>query len=95
QYLGPHATWANLYGAPVGKGKGREAEMMNRYPSRGTAYRGRVLVAMRVEARPPSDLKNRGKRSAIECKIPPEIFPETAKYTLRALILQGSDIPIF
>lgn len=33
--------------------------------------------------------------SAIESKIPPEIFPETAKYTLRALVLQGSDIPIF
>lgn len=28
--------------------------------------------------------------------LPPEtVMPETAKYTLRALVLQGSDIPVF
>lgn len=26
---------------------------------------------------------------------PEEMMPETAKYTLRALVLQGSDIPVF
>lgn len=26
---------------------------------------------------------------------PEEIMPETARYTLRALVLQGSDIPVF
>lgn len=26
---------------------------------------------------------------------PEEMIPETAKYTLRALVLQGSDIPVF
>lgn len=46
----------------MGKSKGREAERMNRYPTRGAAYRGRVLMAMRVEPRPPSKLGNRGKR---------------------------------
>lgn len=34
--------------------------------------------------------------SAMEFELLPEaIMPETAKYTLRALVLQGSDIPIF
>lgn len=41
QYPGPPPQWVNLYGAPAGKSKGREAEIMNRYPSRGSAYRGR------------------------------------------------------
>ncbi|CBN80088.1 conserved unknown protein [Ectocarpus siliculosus] len=96
QYPGPPPQWINLYGAPAGKSKGREAEIMNRYPSRGSAYRGRLLVAMRVEPRPPSKLGNRGKRSAMDFELPPEtIMPETAKYTLRALVLQGSDIPVF
>lgn len=32
----------------------------------------------------------------MEFDMPPEtIMPETAKYTLRALVLQGSDIPVF
>ncbi|CAM9402960.1 unnamed protein product [Ectocarpus sp. 12 AP-2014] len=96
QYPGPTPQWINLYGAPAGKSKGREAEIMNRYPSRGSAYRGRLLVAMRVEPRPPSKLGNKGKRSAMDFELPPEtIMPETAKYTLRALVLQGSDIPVF
>ena len=34
--------------------------------------------------------------SAMEVELSPEaIMPETAKYTLRALLLQGSDIPVF
>lgn len=32
----------------------------------------------------------------MDFELPPEtIMPETAKYTLRALVLQGSDIPVF
>lgn len=41
RYPGPPPEWVNLYGAPAGKSKGRETEIMNRYPSRGSAYRGR------------------------------------------------------
>lgn len=33
--------------------------------------------------------------SPMDFELPPEILPETAKYTLRALVLQGSDIPVF
>lgn len=34
--------------------------------------------------------------SAMEFELSPEeMMPETAKYTLRALVLQGSDIPVF
>lgn len=34
--------------------------------------------------------------SAMDFELPPEeMMPETAKYTLRALVLQGSDIPLF
>ncbi|CAM9162703.1 unnamed protein product [Scytosiphon promiscuus] len=95
-YPGPQPKWVNLYGAPAGKSKGKEAEIMNRYPSRGSSYRGRLLVAMRVEPRPPSKLGNKGNRSAMDFDLPPEtVMPETAKYTLRALVLQGSDIPVF
>ncbi|CAN0419054.1 unnamed protein product [Discosporangium mesarthrocarpum] len=31
----------------------------------------------------------------MEYEVPPELLPETTKYTLRALLLQGSDIPVF
>lgn len=31
----------------------------------------------------------------MDFEVPPEILPETVKYTLRALVLQGSDIPVF
>lgn len=31
----------------------------------------------------------------MDFEVPPEIFPGTTKYTLRALVLQGSDIPVF
>eukprot|EP00903_Cladosiphon_okamuranus_P014837 g13738.t1 len=96
QYPGPPPQWVNLYGAPAGKSRGKEAEIMNRYPTRGSAYRGRVLIAMRVEPRPPSKLGNKGKRGAMDFELSPEeILPETARYTLRALVLQGSDIPVF
>ncbi|CAM9715505.1 unnamed protein product, partial [Sphacelaria rigidula] len=62
EYPGPRPKWVNLYGAPTGKGRGREAEMMNRYPSRGSSYRGRLLVSMRIETHPPAKLGNRARR---------------------------------
>ena len=31
----------------------------------------------------------------MEYEVPSEILPETTKYTLRAVIFQGSDIPVF
>lgn len=62
EYPGSKPKWVNLYGAPIGKGKGREAEIMNRYPSRGSAYRGRLLVSMRIENHPPAKLGNYARR---------------------------------
>ncbi|CAM9547986.1 unnamed protein product [Ascophyllum nodosum] len=94
RHPGPPPIWVNLYGAQAGKGKGREAVIMNRYPSRGSAYRGRVLMALRVETRPPSEMTS-GTRRFMDFEVPPEVRPQTAKYTLRAIIFQGSDIPIF
>lgn len=35
---------------------------MNRYPSRGSTYRGRLLVSMRIEKHPPAKLGNHGQR---------------------------------
>ncbi|CAN0166928.1 unnamed protein product [Ascophyllum nodosum] len=94
-YPGPDPVWTNLYGAPAGKENGREPEMMNRYPRLGSTYRGGVLLAMRVETRPPSSIKTRKAIRSMEYEVPSEILPETTKYTLRAVIFQGSDIPVF
>ena len=52
--------WCNLYGAPLdveGTLTNHEAFRMNRYPKLASTYRGRVLVALRVE-----DEKSYGKR---------------------------------
>lgn len=85
---------------------GREPSILVRRPQPSLAFRGQIFISLfrsyldwsRLDA---SDLLNllflpTKPRSAMEFELSPEeVLPETAKYTLRALVLQGSDVPVF
>ncbi len=65
------------------------------FSSLGTTYRGRILISMRVEQRPPPKMGHCVIRKDMKYSLPTELIPATQKCILRVAAFQGSDIPIF
>ena len=89
--------WVNLYGAPIGvKQKRKGALDMNTYPAHASHFRGRVLVNMRTVVSPPPEFNNVPERKKLDPAIV-NAHPTSpmAKYTLRAFVGQGCEIPMF
>jgi hypothetical protein len=94
-YPGPPLYWVTLYGSRGSKTQGKFVTLQNKYPSLGTTYRGRLLMAMRIESRPPAKMGNNVVRREMKYPLPSQLIPREQKCTLRVLVLQGSDIPTF
>lgn len=78
--------WVNLYGAPIGKQRGKIARKMNRGYMDGTCFRGRVLMNMTIEDKPEP------KKEVIECSGAFDARPKDERYTLRMDLYEGSEI---
>jgi hypothetical protein len=86
-------TWMPVYGAPdevdFGKAKGR----MNIYPRLATNYRGRVLLAARLEEDDGHEVEK--VHAKLVGRLPPEFFPRMETYRVRAAIVLGDELPSF
>ncbi|KAG7380532.1 Synaptotagmin-6 [Phytophthora boehmeriae] len=86
--------WVNLYGAPV-KGcsnNSRTAELMNENASLGSAYRGRVLLSLRLRVK-SSDMYDAKHQKRLAPKLSLESFPESCVYRMRAHFIQAIGLP--
>ncbi|KAG6955595.1 hypothetical protein JG688_00011807 [Phytophthora aleatoria] len=86
--------WVNLYGAPV-KGvsnNSRAAELMNENANQASAYRGRVLLTLRIRAK-SSDTYEAKHQKRLAPKLPIESFPESCVYRMRAHFVQAIGLP--
>ena len=88
--------WANLYGAPHDINSGEAAERMNRYPNAASHYRGRVLIGARTV--PSHDQPGRAQQLYTEARekdMTAADLPPVARYTLRAFLMRGAELPTF
>uniref|UniRef100_K3WXL3 C2 domain-containing protein n=1 Tax=Globisporangium ultimum (strain ATCC 200006 / CBS 805.95 / DAOM BR144) TaxID=431595 RepID=K3WXL3_GLOUD len=84
--------WANLYGPPLGYiMESKDRKMMFDNPAIASTYRGRVLLSMRVE----DGSKSVNDRPHTRNLMSTPIRPAFKKYTLRAALFYGTEIPKF
>ncbi|CAI5741958.1 unnamed protein product [Peronospora destructor] len=85
--------WASLYGPPVGYGTSSSPlQLMQNHPAYASTYRGRILLSLRVEDGLQSTndnayVRNLPKKTAV--------LPRMKRYTLRAALFYGTEIPVF
>lgn len=105
KFQGPNFQWIHFYGAPTSPHRilsSSQAALMNRFPRFGSSYRGSLLLSSRIVRRfPPSEtlsgtsLKsqtlNPANRQTIDYSIPENLIPSKAKYSLKAMVYQGTD----
>lgn len=86
--------WVNLYGAPVkgASNNSRAAELMNENENLASAYRGRVLMTLRIRAK-SSDCYEAKHQKRLAPKLPIESFPESCVYRMRAHFIQAVGLP--
>ncbi|GMF59580.1 unnamed protein product [Phytophthora fragariaefolia] len=91
---GSEPFWVNLYGAPVkgASNNSRVAVLMNENSDLGSAYRGRVLLTLRIRAKSPEvyDAKHQ-KRLAPKLSL--ENYPSDCIYRMRAHFVQAIGLP--
>lgn len=86
------SVWSNLYGPPVGYViESKERKLMNEHPASASTYRGRVLMSMRVE----DGTKSVNDRPHTRNLMSAMNRPLSRKYTLRAALFYGTEIPKF
>jgi hypothetical protein len=87
--------WVNLYGAPVPESfKDRQKQKLakNTYPDRATAYRGRLLVRLRIsDIRPPVSKAGKGKKPEIfKCAITSEYVAASGVQSAQSATVMSS-----
>ena len=85
------SKWYNLYG-PALYTENDAADLMTKYPRKGTHYRGRLLLSVEGDI-PDKDPKSEVKNLKYEFPTKPEPNPPQKRYTLRCDILEGVDLP--
>ncbi|KAG2520033.1 hypothetical protein BBO99_00008415 [Phytophthora kernoviae] len=91
---GNEPFWVNLYGAPV-KGcsnNSRAAGLMNDNAYLGSAYRGRLLLSLRIRVK-SSDVYDAKHQKRLAPKLSLECFPESCVYRMRAHFIQSIGLP--
>jgi hypothetical protein len=91
---GNEPFWVNLYGAPV-KGcsnNSRAAVLMNEDATQGSAYRGRVLLTLRIRTK-SSDTYDAKHQKRLAPKLPMEGYPASCVYRMRAHFVQAIGLP--
>ena len=86
-------TWFPIYGAPDGVETGAVKNRMNKYPRFASNYRGRVLLAARLETDDGNEIEK--VHTKVISRLPVEFMPRMDKYRVRALIIMGDEIPAF
>jgi hypothetical protein len=90
-YSGPSFKWIHFYGAnPLVRGGPKDAQLMNKFPSLGSSYRGSVLAALRV-VKFPDGSSDEARVVEMDYSVPDNLQPQGAMYTFRVMIYQGSD----
>ncbi|UIZ28727.1 hypothetical protein KXD40_009391 [Peronospora effusa] len=85
--------WANLYGPPVGYGTSSSPlQLMQTHPAYASTYRGRILLSLRVEDGLQSTNDDAHVRNLLTTTA---ILPRMKRYTLRAALFYGTEIPAF
>ncbi|TDH69811.1 hypothetical protein CCR75_006460 [Bremia lactucae] len=84
--------WANLYGPPVGYDtKSIPLQQMQNYPTHASSYRGRLLLSLRVE----KNLQSINDEAHVKNILNVVVSPKMKRYTLRAALFYGTEIPVF
>jgi len=69
-------------------------DLYNNTPEKGSQYKGRLLVNVRIEDHPPQKDKYKGKKEPFRRKVPAHSSePQTRTYILKCLVIMGSEIP--
>ncbi|GMF53162.1 unnamed protein product [Phytophthora fragariaefolia] len=85
-------VWANLYGPPMGYDTNSSAlQLMQKHPVHASTYRGRVLMSLRVE----DGLQSVNDEAHVRNLLNTSISPRIKRYTLRAALFYGTEIPMF
>lgn len=85
-------VWANLYGPPVGYDTESSAlQLMQKHPAHASTYRGRLLMSLRVE----DGLQSVNDEAHVRNLLNTSVMPRTRRYTLRAALFYGTEIPVF
>ncbi|GMF36658.1 unnamed protein product [Phytophthora lilii] len=91
---GDDPFWVNLYGAPV-KGcsnNSNAAVLMNENAHLASAYRGRVLLTLRIRAK-SSDTYDAKHQKRLAPKLSLESYPASCVYRMRAHFVQAIGLP--
>lgn len=84
--------WANLYGPPLGyENDSRPAQLMQNHPTHASTYRGRLLLSLRIE----SGLQSVNDDAHVRNLLSTSVSPRLKRYTLRAALFYGTEIPVF
>ncbi|KAL4094233.1 calcium-dependent phospholipid binding [Phytophthora ramorum] len=86
--------WVNLYGAPV-KGcsnNSRAAVLMNENAHLASAYRGRVLLTLKIRAK-SGDMYDAKHQKRLAPKLSLESYPPSCVYRMRAHFVQAIGLP--
>ncbi|KAF1773512.1 C2 domain [Phytophthora cactorum] len=84
--------WANLYGPPVGYDTDSgPLQLMQNHPTHASTYRGRILLSLRVE----DGLQSVNDEAHARNLLNTSVSPIMKRYTLRAALFYGTEIPIF
>ena len=78
--------WYNLYGAPAGYQRGI-ARKMNQGFVEGTAFRGQVLLSLRVQRE-----EKRPKKGVVDIGLAHSLKPKQRAYVLKSDLYEGSEI---
>lgn len=90
--------WANIYGAPLRHNKVELGDsmkkQMNLYPDIGSTYRGRILMSLRILENEDNEFDEVNQKRNVK-RLPPDLYPKTRLYRMRAHFVCGSEIPSF
>lgn len=89
RYGGPRLRWIHFYGANTTVKTGKNAELMNKYPSLGISYRGSLLAAMRLLTEPGTNPECVRVRH-LNYIMPKTLMPIMTTYYMRVMFYQGT-----
>uniref|UniRef100_M4BZV0 C2 domain-containing protein n=1 Tax=Hyaloperonospora arabidopsidis (strain Emoy2) TaxID=559515 RepID=M4BZV0_HYAAE len=85
-------VWANLYGPPVGyDANSVPSQFMLNHPGDASMYRGRILLSLRTE----NGLHSVNDDAHLRTVLNTDVRPIMKRYTLRAALFYGTEIPVF
>ena len=91
KYDGPRLKWIHFYGANPGVKVGKRANVMNKNPSQGIAYRGSLLAGLRILDNMQNSIPENVHTKSINYAIPKTKMPIMGNYFLRVMFFTGSD----